>query len=265
MPVKPQPRTERLNFTKKAVDAFPIPAEKRASYYDTQVRGLGVLVQPTGHKSFFWFRKVRGYPSWQTIGIFPDLTVEQARTNAAEFNSKLARWKADNYDGDDPFTRASALTLETLLAEYVEHRVKTYAANPERAVPETQGMTRYFPTLKGRSLGTIRPADIRNLHQQIGKENGHVIANRVMEFIKRLYNWAVETQRWSGQNPAENIQKFHEEKRTRYLQREEAGNLLRQLRTEAHGDLRDFVLLALMTGARKKDILCHAVGERLPS
>ena len=75
-----------------------------------------------------------------------------------------------------------------------------------------------------------------------------------MELIKRLYNWALETKRWSGPNPAENIRKFHEERRTRYLQREEAGRLLWALRTETHADLRDFVLLALMTGARRKDI-----------
>src|SRR6266404_1053390 len=93
---------------KKMVDVtglepVPVPAEKRTILYDTQVRGLGVMVQPTGHKSFFWFRKVRGYPTWATIGAFPDLTVENARAQAAERNAKLARWKADEYQGDDPF------------------------------------------------------------------------------------------------------------------------------------------------------------------
>ena len=161
----------RLNLTKKLIQALPLPKEKRAITYDSQTRGLGVMVQPTGHKSFFWFRKVQGYPTWQTIGSFPDLSVEQARARASELNAKLSRWKAAGYEGDDPFARSTALTLETLLAEYVEHHVKSYAANPERAVPETEAMVKYFPALKGRRLGAIRLRDVKQLHEQIGRDH----------------------------------------------------------------------------------------------
>src|SRR2546425_5880030 len=108
MPVKRE--TQRLNLIKKVIDALPTPKEKRTIVYDTQTRGLGVMVQRTGHKSFFWFRKVCGYPTWQTIGAFPDLTVENARAQASELNTKLARWKAANYEGDDPFKQRRDLT-----------------------------------------------------------------------------------------------------------------------------------------------------------
>jgi hypothetical protein len=52
-----QPETERLNLTKKAVEALPVPAEKRTTHYDTQVRGLGVIPpwlgpRPTGGPIF---------------------------------------------------------------------------------------------------------------------------------------------------------------------------------------------------------------------
>ncbi len=75
----------RFNFRKKSLEALTPPKEKRAVFYDV-TRGLGLLVQPTGHKSFFWFRKVNGDPTWKTIGEFPDLTIEQARAKAAEYN-----------------------------------------------------------------------------------------------------------------------------------------------------------------------------------
>jgi hypothetical protein len=42
-----QPDTERLNLTEKVVEGLRVPTEKRTTHYDTQVRGLGVLVQPT--------------------------------------------------------------------------------------------------------------------------------------------------------------------------------------------------------------------------
>ena len=48
-----------LNFTKKGIDALPTPVGKRAIYHDTRTRGFGLLIQPTGHRAFFWFRVLR--------------------------------------------------------------------------------------------------------------------------------------------------------------------------------------------------------------
>src|ERR1700678_4186991 len=93
----------KSNFTKKFLDALPIPKDgKRYSQRDSQVGGLGILVQPTGHKSFYWFRKVNGKPTWKTIGDFPALTIENARMKASEFNAALARASADNFQSDVP-------------------------------------------------------------------------------------------------------------------------------------------------------------------
>jgi hypothetical protein len=61
----------KLNFTKRSIEALKSPKEKRAMYHDMQVRGLGVLVQPTGHRSFFWFRKVRGFLRGEPSERFP--------------------------------------------------------------------------------------------------------------------------------------------------------------------------------------------------
>ena len=106
--------TSRLNFTKRAIES--LPSEKsRSLYYDFQTRGLGVMVQPTGHRAFFWFRKVRGQPTWKTIGLFPDLSIENARARAAELNSAVAAWKAADFRGDHPLTPRRELTLGAVL------------------------------------------------------------------------------------------------------------------------------------------------------
>ncbi|MGB8785581.1 MAG: Arm DNA-binding domain-containing protein, partial [Terriglobales bacterium] len=72
------PHSRTFNFTKKALAALPTP-EGREVFHDSTTEGLGLLVRPTGRKSFFWFRRVNGDPMWITIGNFPDLGVEQAR------------------------------------------------------------------------------------------------------------------------------------------------------------------------------------------
>jgi integrase len=247
-------KTERRNLTKKWIEALSA-RKKRCTIYDTQARGLGVLIQPTGHKSFFWFRKVRGIGTWQTIGLFPDLTIEQARTKASELNTKTARWKANGYDGDSPFSERRDLTLGALVEDYVERQIKPHAAHPDRAVVDVNGMVKtYLIAWKPRRLGVIRRKDILDLHKELGVENGHVTANRVVQFLRTLFSWAYKTEVWRGDNPAKGIQFYHEERRTRFIQPDELYRLFNQLRRDPNPELRDFVLLALFTGARKSDI-----------
>ena len=68
MEIKAKGKTSvKLNFTKKGLEALPKPSGKRVTVYDQIVNGLGILVQPTGHKAFFWFRKVNGKPTWKKL------------------------------------------------------------------------------------------------------------------------------------------------------------------------------------------------------
>jgi Arm DNA-binding domain len=95
---------QKLNFTKRFIEALPHP-DKKTIYYDAQLRSLGLLVQTTGHRAFFWFRKVQTRAVWKTIGSWPDLSVENARASAQDYNNKLAKWKANNYEGPGPFDK----------------------------------------------------------------------------------------------------------------------------------------------------------------
>ena len=244
----------RLNLTKKAVEAFT-PATKRLVYHDSHAHGLCVRVEPSGHKTFCWFRKVNGRPTWKHIGAFPDLSIENARAKAAEFNTRFARWKADDYQGDSPFEQQRDLTLDALVTDYIERQVKAHAAHPERAAHDTEGMVKtYLVAWKNRRLGTIRRADVLNLHGQLGRDNGKITANRVVQFLRTLFNWANKAEVWRGENPARGIKFFHEERRTRFLQPEEVARLFTALRSEPNADLCDFVLIALFTGARRSDV-----------
>jgi hypothetical protein len=134
----------KINFTKRSIEALPTPKEERAIYHDTQVRGLGVLVQPTGYRSFFWFRKVDGRAKWKTIGAFPDMTVEQARARASEYNTSIADWKAKDYEGPSPFKQRNGLTLGEVFEDYLETYRKHNAKNPERSVPEERATPGIF-------------------------------------------------------------------------------------------------------------------------
>jgi hypothetical protein len=79
----------------------------------------------------FHLRKVQGWPRRETLGLFPDLTVENARGKAAELNAPLAKWKADGYVGLDPGERrnGAAPTLAALRPKWPEHQLDGAVAN----------------------------------------------------------------------------------------------------------------------------------------
>jgi integrase len=73
--------------------------------------------------------------------------------------------------------------------------------------------------------------------------------------LRRIINWAIRSDRFEGANPATKIELHPEKKRKRFLEPAELPRLFAALKQEPSDDLRDFVKLALWTGARKSDIL----------
>lgn len=114
----------RFNFTKQALEKLQPPGEgKRTYYYDLKVRGLGASVTSKGTISFIVYRKINGSPERITLGRYPDLSIENARTKALEINTQIAQ-------GKNPKTEASKLKneprLKELFVHYFERHSKTH-------------------------------------------------------------------------------------------------------------------------------------------
>jgi len=225
------------------------------------VSGLGISVYPSGQKTFFHLKKVQGWPQRTTIGPFPDLSVENARGNASGLNQKFSTWKANNYQGPGPREKRSRVpTLGEVLEHYCEQHLRSNAKNAAAAIKYARWqLDFYLASWRNRPLSSITRKDVRDKHAEIGASHGHVSANRVATFVRRLFNHAIhpDIALWEGANPARNPKKFlfHEESRERTIGRGEAPEFFKQLANEPHRDLRDFILLALSIGARRGSIL----------
>jgi integrase len=248
---------KKINFTKRVIEALPAPpVGKRENVFDLNTPGLGLLIYPSGAKSFFHLKLVRGYPKRTTLGKFPDLTVDQARGKASGLNGALARWKLSGFSGEDPFEAQRDPTLGGLAAAYVEKHVRAHAARPEHAAQNVEWQVgKYFPSWRNRKIGSIRKADVLDLHERIGREHGKYQANRVVQLLRAIFYFGESSGAWQGVNPAAGVKLFHEEKRRRFLQPDELPRLFAALRKEPNADLRDFVNLAMWTGARRGDLL----------
>jgi integrase len=251
--------TNYVLFQQKALDKLPYPKSGRLHYYDEREQGLGLRVEPD-RKSFFWFRKVKGQPTFRSIGVFPATSVEKARDTAQEWNGELAESKRHGYEQLPAFlaTTRGELTFGELIDQYKEKWLRKEASHPEQAEAHTKWMfEKYLSGFRNRKLSHIERREVRELHEALTKNHGGIIADRVCQLIRRAYNWAMDekVELFSGENPAAKVAFNGDRPRDRFLQPEELVRLDKALKDETNQDLKDFVELALATGARRGNVL----------
>lgn len=245
---------QRVRLTKTFVEKSALSPSSsnindRSVYYDTEVRGLVLRVSSSGRKTFSVFKKLNGRPVRVTLGAFPDLSVEQARKRAQEIISDIALGINPNEEKE---ARRNELTFGELFERYLEKYAK-----PRKKSWEEEDQKRYQRDLSqwaNKRLSSIKRSEIEYLHATMKKNNGPYAANRVLSLLHCVFNRAIEWQ-LLDKNPAAGIKKFPENPRKRFLDDNEMPAFLQALNAEKNEDLRDFVWLALFTGARKANIL----------
>ena len=241
----------KINFTKTIIDALSKPESgKRDTYHDIKTLGLQLRVTTSGIKTFSVYRRIKGgNPERVTLGRYPDMTIEQARKSAAEINQHII-------SGKNPADRLREakreMTLSDLFQEYMERR----AAFNKRPDKPKATYRLYLSDWNNRKLSTIRHEEVDRLHKKIGRSNGQVTANIVLKLLHVMFNKAINEWRiWKGENPAHGIAKFPEQSRDRFLQSDELPRFFQAVAEEENETIRDYVLISLLTGARRSNVL----------
>jgi integrase len=252
---------KKLNFTKRALEALPVPPEGRQIVFDTQTLGLGFTVFASGVRTFFHRRFANGRAERTTLGSFDDLSIPVARGRAADINARAAQWKLDGFKGPSPFAKTvrTGATFGELIEAYIKGKVSE-ANNPADAERNVRWMVKkYFPAWTARRIDSIGIDDVLTVRNKVGEQHKYQ-ANRLVEMVKAVFSWSAKSRDgkvnfWPVENPARNVELYDEEKRERFLQPHELVAFNDELKKEAHRDLRDFLTLALATGARKSNVL----------
>jgi len=112
----------------------------------------------------------------------------------------------------------------------------------------------HLAVFRTRKLTDLSRNDVARLHAKIG-ETAPYRANRVVALLRKMFNLARDWGLYTGENPATRIQLFPEESRDRFVQPEELPLLFRAIAEEPDLALRVFFLTALLTGARRGEVL----------
>jgi integrase len=258
-----------VHLTEKSIQKIR-PGAKREQYVDDETTGFGIRVEPSGRKSFYWFQKVRGTPRFRSLGEFPSMALSQARAAAVVLAGQAATWKNSGYSGPDPFDKkpapgpATVPTFSELVEAYIDNHVRATANNPDKAAADLRWMVKkHLSTWNDRPIcgndpGAITTEDVLAVRNKISKTK--YMSNRVVQTVKLLYTWAAgksdgKINFWPVANPAADVSLHPEKKRERFLQPDELVRFRDELeKPEIHPDLKDFIILALCTGARKMNI-----------
>ena len=241
-------RIQQFKFTKENIDKLPPPA-KRTYYRDTDSPRLFLLVTPTGHKSFYFVRWVKGQTTFLRLngGTYPPMTPQQARTEVDKLNGKLA-------EGEDPAALRRAdrkeMTLGDAFRRWMERaRLEKRSWEQDEAV-----WRRYLTDWNSRKLSRITRQAVLDWHHRTGDRHGPYAANGALRLLRAVLNWVITQDELKWANPAAKIKPFPESKRETWIDASAMPGLLAAIDADDNPDMRDFFLMCLLTGARRGNV-----------
>ncbi len=206
-------------ITNKLVRELSPPETGNRIVYDDRVKGFGIRITAAGARSFILnYRNTEGRERRFTLGPYGpnELSVEKARKEAGERKRKIA-------DGADPVAekhqKLNAPTVAALCDRYLEE----YAPR-KRSFASDRGIVEQIvrPRLGKLKVANVRFRDIDALHRAL--KGTPYRANRTVALLSKMFSLAI---RWDLRldNPAKGIERYTEDKRTRYLTGDEIERL----------------------------------------
>ncbi len=243
-------KTEKVRFTKRKLAALEPPPPKedggirRRTVWDAKQAHLAFVLSSTGAARFQFYRWVNGRPRRLSLGPFPAVTVEQARREVMRLDAEVA---AGGNPADDRRRAREEATLGELFDAYLERYAKPRKRSWKQDV---WTFNRHLKPLARLKASAVSREDVERLHARIGRENGHVAANRAVALVSTIYNRTAP----DLDNPTKGIQRFRERSRDRFLDAAEVKAFFAAL-LEVAPVWRDVFFVGLLTGARQANVL----------
>ncbi len=238
---------QKVKLTKRVVESVEPDPLKRTFLWDTEVIGFCLRIYPTGRKTYFLqFRNQHHVTRKIKLGVHGNITTEQAREKAAQISLQISAGK------DPAESQKKFPTISNLAHEYLDLHAKVNKR--ARSIKDDSQMivSIILPKLGHYKLDAITSHDLQKLHKDL--QETPYLANRVRSLLSKMFNLSKKWG-WHHENPALSVAKYQEQKRTRFLNKEELGRLwgvLDQYPTYITAYVFKFLIL---TGARKGEAL----------
>jgi integrase len=245
----------KLKLSAKAVEKLraPDPSGNQTLYWDTELRGFGVLVSGTTNgKSYVVQRDVNGRSRRVTIAATNVLSLEKARKEAEGI-------LADFYKGIDPKSSARGRrTLGAVLEDYLTNS----RLRPSSIEDYRRNVERYLSLWIDRPLSEIDAAMVIERHAAIarkvqaeGQYPGEATANGAMRTLRSLWNFAAESDTNLPANPVRALRRrwFNVPRRENYVTADQLPAFYAAVRSLDNPTVADYLVVLLFTGLRRRE------------
>lgn len=232
----------KLKLTKRTLDAAE-PKSKAYELRDTEVVGLLCKVSPAGRRTFMLqYRNYEGIKRKPALGLYGDLTVEQARTIAQ-------KWLAEVRDGGDPSRARAERRASMTIREFEEVFYQRWTL--VRNKKSTQKLHRYiFAKYISKSIGGCKiestgKKEIQNFVDDLSFAPGmaYISLGILSSMFKRAEEWGYRSE---DTNPCKGITTLAKKKRPRLIRQDEMARLMDYLELpEGEGGGRSAYTLAI--------------------
>lgn len=239
-----------LNFTKESLHNLPAPeAGKRAVYHDAKTTGLQIRITETGVKTFSVYRRIKGGRAERvTLGRFPAMTVEQARKLAARINAEIE-------EGSNPAEVKRAHREEMTFAELFKEYGERHGNKKRSWATDKSLFANHLQNIAHCKVSKVTRETISRILSDLDKAGkAGATINNVRALISSIFSRAIEWG-YAGNNPVSGIKTRAKVERDRFLLAGELPRFFESLAKEPNETLRDYILLALLTGARRANLL----------
>ena len=168
-------------FTALGIDKIK-PASSRSEIADADTKGLYLVVQPSGVKSFAVRYRHREKTVKYTLGRYPKLTLSEARQAARKVMSLVER-------GIDP--KDFKKTPERFEVAFHEFLARHVSQNRSQYEVERQLKHDLLPAFEGMLLTDITKRDIIKVLDKAVDRGANVMANRLLATLRKFFSWAL--------------------------------------------------------------------------
>ena len=212
-------------ITDKLVRELELPAKGNRIVYDDRVSGFGIRITSGGSRSFVLnYRNSEGVERRLTIGPYGrnEWSVEAARKRAGDLKKNIS-------NGGDPLAEKvearGAASVAGLCDRYIDDHLPRKRPSSQR--DDKAMITKIIrPKLGNQKVAGVTHLDIDKLHRAMKATPYR--ANRVLSLLSKMFALSIRYG-WRPDNPCQGVERFHEEKRTRYLNTKEISRLVKVL------------------------------------